>query len=231
MKVIGAGIGRTGTMTMQAALEMLGYHCYHMHEVPREPGHLDAWYKFVTGQAPMDWQPLFRKFEATVDAPACFYYQELLHAFPDAKVILTVREPERWYESFVTLQNTVNRFRPVSRLIPKMAKMLRFVDAMLDQRFEGSLDRAKCIGAFNAHNEAVQRFVPPERLLVFRVTEGWDPLCKFLGREVPKGVPFPHLNEGAQTLKAVIRQMFVGPWVRRLAFTAIGLAFLAWWLL
>lgn len=231
MKVIGAGIGRTGTLTMQAALETLGYHCYHMHEVPREPGHLDAWYKFVTGQAPMDWHTLFRKFEATVDAPACFYYEELLHAFPDAKVILTVRELDRWYESFVTLRTTVNRFRPVSRLIPKMAKMLRFVDAMLDKNFEGSLDRASCIRVFNEHNEAVQRVVPPDRLLVFRVTEGWEPLCKFLGCEVPEGVPFPHLNEGDQTLKSVIRQLFVGPWVRRLALMAIGLAFVAWWLL
>lgn len=231
MKVIGAGIGRTGTMTMQAALETLGYHCYHMNEVPRERGHLDAWYKFVTGQAPMDWHTLLRKFEATVDAPACFYYQELMQAFPDAKVILTVREPERWYESFVTLRTTVNRFRPVSRLIPKMAKMLRFVDAMLDKRFAGSLDRANCIRVFNAHNEAVQRFVPPERLLVFQVAEGWGPLCKFLGCDVPEGTPFPHLNEGDQTLKAVIRQIFVGPWVRRILFAAVGLVVLAWWLL
>ena len=70
MKVIGAGFMRTGTMTMQAALERLGYPCYHM-EVPREPGHLDAWYQSVTGQAPMDWHTLFRKFEATVDTPGC----------------------------------------------------------------------------------------------------------------------------------------------------------------
>ena len=122
MKVIGAGISRTGTMTMQAALQTLGYHCYHMKEVLKEPGHLDAWHQFVTGQAPMDWHTLFRKFEATTDTPACWYYQDLMEAFPDAKVILTVREPERWYESFVTLRTTVNRFRPVSRLIPKMAK-------------------------------------------------------------------------------------------------------------
>jgi hypothetical protein len=100
MKVIGAGISRTGTMTMQAALETLGYHCYHMKEVPRDPGHLDAWYQLVSGHAPMDWHALFRTFEATVDTPACWYYQDLMQAFPEAKVILTVREPERWYESF-----------------------------------------------------------------------------------------------------------------------------------
>jgi Sulfotransferase domain len=231
MKVIGAGISRTGTMTMQAALETPGYHCYHMKEVPREPGHLDAWYQFVTRQAPMDWQTLFRKFEATVDTPACWYYQELMEAFPEAKVILTVREPERWYASFVTLRTTVNRVRPVSRLIPKMAKMVRFADALFDKIFGGSLDHANCIRVFNAHNEAVQRLVPKDRLLVFQVADGWEPLCKFLGCPVPEGMPFPHLNEGDQTLKDVVRQLFIGPWVRRIALTAIGLAVLAWWLL
>jgi hypothetical protein len=231
MKVIGAGISRTGTMTMQAALETLGYHCYHMKEVPREPGHLDAWYKFVTGQAPMDWHTLLRTFEATVDTPACWYYKELMQAFPDAKVILTVREPDRWYESFVTLRTTVNRFRPLSRLIPKMAKMVRFADVMQEKMFGGSLDRAHCIRVFNEHNEAVQRVVPKDRLLVFPVAEGWEPLCQFLGCPVPEGIAFPHLNEGDQTLKDVVRQLFIGPWVRRIALAAIGLAFLAWWLL
>lgn len=231
MKVIGAGISRTGTMTMQAALETLGYHCYHMKEVPREPGHLDAWYQFVTEQAPMDWHTLFRKFEATVDTPACWYYQDLMEAFPEAKVILTVREPERWYASFVTLRTTVNHFRPVSRLIPKMAKMVRLADALFDKIFGGSLERANYIRVFNAHNEAVQRIVPKDRLLLFRIADGWGPLCTFLGCAVPEGIPFPHLNEGDQTLKDVVRQLFIGPWVRRLAFAAIGLAFLAWWLL
>jgi Sulfotransferase domain len=231
MKVIGAGISRTGTMTMQAALETLGYHCYHMKEVPREPGHLDAWYQFVSGQAPMDWHALFRTFEATVDTPACWYYQDLMETFPEAKVILTVREPERWYESFVRLRTTVNRFHPVSRLIPKMAKMYRLIDALQDKVFGGSLERPNCIRVFNEHNDAVQRIVPKDRLLVFRVADGWEPLCQFLGCAVPEGTPFPHLNEGDQTLKDVVRQLFIGPWVRRIALTAIGLAVLAWWLL
>ena len=116
MRVIGAGLPRTGTMTMQAALKTLGYPCYHMKEVPRERGHLDAWYQFVTGQAPMDWHTLFRNFEATVDTPGCLYYQELMEAFPDAKVVLTVREPDRWYASLMTLYRTFNTFRPVARV-------------------------------------------------------------------------------------------------------------------
>ncbi len=233
MKVIGAGFARTGTLTMQAALETLGYPCYHMKEVPRELGHLDMWHKFVTGQAPMDWHVLFREYEATVDMPACIYYQELMQEFPDAKVVLTVREPDQWYKSFVTLNTVVNRFRPLCPLIPKLRKLVRFADALFEKIFAGPLDQETCIRVFKAHNEAVQQHVPVDRLLVFRVTEGWEPLCAFLGCGVPDGIPFPHLNEGDQTLKAFARQMFIGPWVRRVLFPALGLGLviLAWWLL
>ena len=234
MKVIGAGFPRTGTMSMQAALETLGYHCYHMKEVPKERGHLDMWHDFVTDQAPMDWQTLFRNFEATVDAPACFYYKELMQEFPEAKVVLTLREPDRWYASFVTLNNTMNSFRPVGWLIPKLAKMARFGDALLGQWFfKGYLDRADCIRVFNEHNEAVQQYIPADRLLVFRVTEGWEPLCEFLGCDVPDGIPFPHLNEGDQTIRAFTRQLFIGPWMRRVLVPVLGLGLvvLAWWLL
>lgn len=224
---------RTGTLSMQSALERLGYHCYHMKEVPKERGHLDTWHKFVTGQAPMDWQTLFRDFDATVDAPACFYYQELMQEFPDAKVVLTVREPEQWYASFVTLNNTVNRFRPLSRLIPKLAKLIRFADVLLGQRFESYLDRADCMRVFTEHNETVQQHVPADRLLVFRVTEGWGPLCAFLGCNVPDGIPFPHLSEGDETMKVLVKRTFLGPWLRRvlLPALALGLVVLAWWLL
>src|SRR4029077_18449118 len=90
MQVIGAGFGRTGTMSMQAALELLGYRCYHMKEITERPGDLQAWHEFVSGRARMDWKPLFESYEATVDFPACIYYRELLQEFPDAKVVLNV---------------------------------------------------------------------------------------------------------------------------------------------
>jgi hypothetical protein len=202
-----------------------------MKEVPRERGHLDAWLKVVTGQAPADWHALFRRYEATVDMPGCLYYKELLQAFPDAKVVLTVRDPDRWYASFLTLHRFVNRVRRFGRVAPKLGKMVRFADALLDRTFAGSLDRAPCIRVFNEHNEAVRRFVPPDRLLVFRVTEGWGPLCTFLGHDVPEGAPFPHLNEGDPTLASVVRRMFIGPWVRRTLLAAVGLTLLASWLL
>ena len=144
MQVIGAGFGRTGTMSMQAALEILGNRCYHMKEVTEHAGHLQAWHEFVAGRAPMDWQALFKDFEATVDFPACIYFQELLREFPDAKVVLTVRDPERWFDSFLTLQQTTDRFR-VFRFIPRARRFLDFVDLLLPKVFTDPRDRARCI--------------------------------------------------------------------------------------
>ena len=99
MQAIGAGLPRTGPMSMRAALNQLGYPCYHMQNVPRETGHLQAWDDAVTGRSPMDWQRLFQHYEAIVDAPGCFFYADLMRAYPEAKVVLTVRDPERWYTS------------------------------------------------------------------------------------------------------------------------------------
>jgi hypothetical protein len=231
MRVIGAGFGRTGTMSMQAALEQLGYRCYHMREITEDPTHLRKWHQFVGGKAPMDWKALFARYEATVDFPACVYYRELMREFPDAKVVLTVRDPERWFQSFQTLQDTTDRFR-VFRFVPRVRRFLDFVDLLLGNVFERPRDHDKCIGAFNRHNQEVQEQVPGDRLLVFRVQEGWDPLCKFLGVEVPERIPFPHLNEGKETLAALAREKLYGPWIRsaQIVVGAGAAALLLWWL-
>lgn len=231
MQVIGAGFMRTGTLSTKAALEILGYPCYHMKEILKNKGHIDVWHKLMADQVPIDWNVLFHEFEATVDTPICIYYKELMQTFPDAKVLLTLREQDRWYASLVTLHTTIDKLRPIARVIPKLGKMVRFVDIMFDKIFGGSLQRENCIRVFNEHNAEVQKFVPPERLLVFRVTDGWEPLCEFLGCDVPEATPFPHLNEGEQTIKSLILKYFVGPWVKLIALTAIGLAILIWWLL
>lgn len=217
---------------MQAALQILGYRCYHMKEVTENPGHLHAWHEFVADRAPMAWQALFKDYEATVDFPACVYYRELLGAFPDAKVVLNVRDSQRWFDSFLTLQQTTDRFR-VFRFLPRARRFLNFVDLLLPKVFTDPRDRARSIEVFERHNLEVQQTVPADRLLVFRVQEGWEPLCKFLGRDVPAGVPFPHLNEGKETLEALARERLFGPWLRaaRFAAAAVVLAALAWWLL
>lgn len=230
MQVIGAGFGRTGTMSMQAALNALGYRCYHMKEVPEQPGHLQAWHEFVSGRAPMDWKTLFKDYEATVDFPACIFYEELLREFPDAKVVLNVRDPERWFDSFLTLQETTDSFRKF-RFIPKARRFLNFVDLLLPKVFGSPKDRATCIAVFNRHNQQVQERVPKDRLLVFRVDKGWEPLCAFLGCDVPRGIPFPHLNEGRATLEALAHERLIGPWLRKVAITlgAGVLLALGWW--
>ena len=229
MQVIGAGLPRTGTLSMQAALNQLGYPCYHMQNVPREPGHLQAWDDVVTGRSPMDWRRLFERYEATVDAPGCFFYDDLIRTYPEAKVVLTVRDPERWYASLTTLMRTMDRLRPLRFVIPKLRRFLCFIDHLTAKFFEGARDRDTLIRLSKEHNAAVQQAVPAERLLVFQVKDGWGPLCAFLGCEVPD-TPFPHLNEGDATLKAGFRELFLAGPLRVLVLAAgvLGLGCVAW---
>jgi hypothetical protein len=212
VKVIGAGFGRTGTWSLKAALEELGFGpCYHMTEVFAHPGHADFWSSAWRGE-PVDWEGVLGGYEATVDWPACTFYEELMERHPDAKVLLSVRDPEPWYES---TRNTIYELSmllersPTSRLIFGLISLLVFggfagsrsnmVNDMIwegtfDGRFE---DKAYAIEVFERHNEEVKRRVPPERLLVYDVREGWEPLCEFLGVPEPEE-PFPRLNEAAQ---------------------------------
>ena len=128
MQVIGAGMSRTGTMSTRAALELLGYPCYHMTETARAPGHLDAWNAFLSGNSAMNWANLLVDYEATVDTPCCLYYQDLVQAFPSAKVLLTLREPEAWYESLVVLSTTLEEFRPFVDQSKRLKQFLTLTD-------------------------------------------------------------------------------------------------------
>ena len=209
MKVIGAGFGRTGTWSLKAALEELGFGpCYHMTEVFAHPGHADFWGSAWRGE-PVDWEGVLGGYEATVDWPACTFYEELMERHPEAKVLLSVRDPEPWYES---TRSTIYELSmllessPIARLIFGLISLLVFggfaggrssiVNDMIwqgtfDGRFE---DKAYAIEVFERHNEEVKRRVPSERLLVYEVTEGWVPLCEFLGVPEPEET-FPHLND------------------------------------
>jgi hypothetical protein len=181
LEVIGASFGRTGTMSMKAALEELGFGpCYHMREVFEHPEHMGQWRAAMRGD-PVDWERVLGDYRATVDWPGCTFYGELLEMNPDAKVILTIRDPQRWYES---AYNTIYR------------RATQFVSELVwEGDFDGRFgDREHAIEVFERHNEEVKRRVPPERLLVYEVKQGWGPLCDFLGVEAPRK-PFPHLNE------------------------------------
>lgn len=278
LKIIGAGFGRTGTSSLTMALEELGFRsCYHMREVMKHPEHLPYWEAASRGED-VDWQTFFADYQAAVDWPASRFYEELMQVYPEAKVVLTVRDPEQWYESTI---NTIYPlfFRIMSRLplhfylllrmteIPILGKAIRgmffrrgrIIDAVtrsgtiidhfkhyernaLEQHFEekvkrfplhlylplkmekiallgkaakrrfyrrGSMldtlvwndtfkgqfeDKAYAMDVFKQHMEEVKKRVPAEKLLVYNVKDGWEPLCTFLGVKIPAGKPFPHLN-------------------------------------
>jgi hypothetical protein len=209
MRVIGVGFGRTGTASLKAALERLGLGpCYHMADVVQQPQRARAWLDASAGRGPA-WDEIFDGFQSTVDWPGAAFWQDLVAAYPDAKVILTVRDPQRWYTSANdTLFRLWRRRRaPMARLKlrlrsvrrPLMADFVAMAEAVVCRRvFDGrEADRDYAIGVFEQHNTDVQKTVPPERLLVFNVADGWAPLCEFLGVEAPDE-PFPRLNDTAE---------------------------------
>lgn len=203
LKVIGAGFSRTGTLSMKSALEQLGFEpCYHGAEVvlPRpdyNDGHLDAWHDHYVGGMRMDWPWLLRRYMASVDMPACLHYRELMRTFPDAKVVLTTRDPDDWFDSWQALWSAIDEVRDPRKIV-RFHKFLPLLDAIVDRHMGGRIERASNIDFFNRHIEAVRRDVPADRLLEFKVTDGWEPLCRFLGVEVPRS-SFPHLNEREYT--------------------------------
>jgi hypothetical protein len=212
VKVIGAGFGRTGTTSLKAALEKLGFGpCYHMTEVFAHPRHEAVWSAAGRGE-PADLESVLQGYEATLDWPACTFYAELMERHPEAKMLLSVRDPERWYQSTRTtiypLTMLLDSSRTV-RVIFGLMSLLAFGgfagrksslphDVIWDGTFDGRFeDKAYAIEVFERHNEEVKRRVPPDRLLVYEVKEGWGPLCEFLGVPEPQE-PFPRLNDAAQ---------------------------------
>jgi hypothetical protein len=200
MKVIGAGFGRTGTMSLKAALEELGFApCYHMIEVFEHPEHVSLWEAAIRGE-PLDWEKIFGSYQAAVDWPTAAFYNELMKVYPHAKVLLTIRDPEKWYES------TKNTLYPTGDA-PEPSPIMRMATKLVwEQTFDGNFeDRRYAIEVFKRHNEEVKKHVPPERLLVYEVKEGWKPLCEFLGVEIPEEKPFPHLND-TEAFKEMMQQ-------------------------
>ncbi|MGV9379633.1 sulfotransferase family protein [Nonomuraea sp. NPDC003707] len=227
MKVIGAGLPRTGTTSMKAALERLGFTpCYHMVEVMTHPGHVDHWLEAAAGKVRTreDWDRVFEDgYQAEVDWPASFYWRELADAYPEAKVILTVRDPHKWHPSIRMLLSGENRPAPsdempeqIRQLFTTMQRMRPALDQMGRSLFGPDWtfgndpgDEELVVAAFNRHVETVKQSIPADRLLVFDVREGWEPLCAFLGVDVPAGEPFPHLND-AESMRQAFERMKAG---------------------
>ena len=194
LEVIGAGFGRTGTLSLKVALEKLGYDkCYHMMEVFQNAGHVEVWEEATRGE-PVDWDVLFRGYRASVDWPACNFWEIQLRHFPGARVILSERDPVRWHESVMqTIYPNSMAMREAEDPATRHWAEIVF-ELVWEGTFHGRVeDREHAIDIYLAHNEYVKKHAPPERLLVFEAAQGWEPLCAFLDRPVPDE-PFPRVN-------------------------------------
>ncbi len=205
MKVIGAGLPRTGTLSQKVALELLGFGpCYHMVNVLGDLPQAEKWARARDG-AP-DWEDIFGEHQSTVDWPGGFFYRELLEAYPDAKIVLSTRDPEAWEKS---MRDTVWGTYYGGSLICHLSEARRLVDPLWDEYISvmesllwvgqgpfasGHAAPGQLAEGLTRYHEEVKRNVPEERLLVWSVTEGWEPLCEFLDVDVPDA-PFPRLNE------------------------------------
>jgi len=210
LKIIGAGVGRTGTHSLKLALEELGFgKCYHMDNLIMEnPEQLTFWQDLKEGNS-VDFNSFFSGYQSSVDLPTFYHYKIFLQKYPDAKVILTVRNPESWYKSFgdtiikkskPTFSEIVTTmFRlPFDKGLRQRLNVLKFAGTYMPLFFpNGFSDKEGALKFFNDWNQSVIDFVPKEKLLVYDVKEGWDPLCKFLGVSIPQ-IPFPHSNTSAE---------------------------------
>lgn len=185
-------MSRTGTLSLKRALEILGCgRCYHFVELLKR-GHGARWLAILDG-APPNWDEVFAGYTAAVDYPAVAFYRALADAYPRAKVILTVRDPDEWHasirEALLPLRRSLVAWNPWA------SKLRRLTDRLIwDGTFEGrAAEHGFAVARLEAHNAEVRAAIAPERLLVFDVREGWEPLCRFLGRPVPD-VPFPSTN-------------------------------------
>lgn len=193
LRIVGAGLGRTGTLSLKVALEkLLGAPCYHMAEVFAHPEHVPLWHAAARGEA-IDWKALFAGYAAAVDWPAAAFWPEIAAAFPDAPVLLSVRDADGWWKS---ANRTIFATSDAAAGTPWFDMM----NALMAARFTPDpQDRDAAIAAFESHNARVRRSVPATRLVEWRAADGWEPLCRALGAPIPDE-PFPHTNTTEQFL-------------------------------
>lgn len=196
LAVIGAGFGRTGTVSLRMALKQLGYGpTYHMYEVIEHPEHAPLWVQALEKPALLN--DILAPYQSAVDWPVCSFWQPLLKANPQAKVILTVRDSESWYKS---IHSTLYQMllRAPDGLPDQQINMGRKI--IWEETFAGKLgDKDYAISVYEQHNAKVIESVPNEQLLVYEVSEGWQALCDFLESEIPDGA-FPRSNSAEEFL-------------------------------
>jgi hypothetical protein len=195
LKVIGSGFGRTGTRSMQDALEILGFGpCHHMEQIFANPPQVAYWQDVRAGK-PVDWNEVFAGYASQVDWPGAHVWRETSAAFPDAKVIHTQRPDESWWASFSGTIGKLLRVYGTLDIPPHIRAMLDVGADLVDvQTFHGkSGDKTAALAAYHQRAADVREAIPAGRLLVYDVAEGWDPLCSFLDVPVPDQ-PFPRRN-------------------------------------
>jgi hypothetical protein len=194
LKVVGAGFGRTGTQSLKIALEQLGVGpCYHMLEVFGNIEHIPLWAAATRGETP-DWETLFGNYRSTVDWPGCAFWRDLAKKNPEAKILLSYRDSDAWYDSFhqTIYQAMLRESPPEPTWIAEHFKMTR--ELVLEQALGGRPDdRAHAIRCYEEHNEAVRNEFPADRLILHEVGDGWKPLCDGLGLPIPDE-PYPRTN-------------------------------------
>jgi hypothetical protein len=193
LKVVGAGVGRTGTNSLKLALEQLtGAPCHHMFELFKDPSQIAVWTDAIEGR-PVEWSTMPIGYDTLVDWSGASFWPELTEANPDALVLLSLREPEDWYRS---ASNTI--FQVFDNAPPEMQPWFKTVRALLAERFCSDLDDPTAMmDAFVRHNDAVRRTIPAERLLEWTPSDGWEPICDRLGMDVPDEA-FPKSNDTNQ---------------------------------
>ena len=190
LELIGAGFGRTGTESMKLALEQLGFGpCHHMKEVLADPEQLRIWRAIARGDPP-DWEAAFAGYRAAVDWPSAFFWRELSNVFPKAKVILTVRSSESWHRS---MSDTIFKVLAAST-DPDSIGLKLIAERVFGGRF---LNRDHAIAVYEKNNAEVQAAFDHHRLLIYRLGDGWEPLCRFLNKPLPD-IPFPRSNSTAE---------------------------------
>jgi len=203
MKVICAGWGRTGTRSLKYALEHLtGKPSYHMQNILLNKKDAKKWHNSIfLHNEKFDWKDIYKGYGACLDFPSCNYYKELMEYYPDAKVILTVRDAESWVKSWNVLNNQILKsftFRFLAKIPRTSFKLQKDIHNKMilgiDGAFQGVKSDKERMKKFEEWNQSVIDYVPKERLLVYEVKDGWAPLCKFLDAPIPD-MPFFYKNK------------------------------------
>lgn len=240
LQVIGAGLSRTGTASFTAALEiLLDAPVYHggTQTTMGPPLEIQSWNAilrtWLAGDRPQTLQRLRARtagYGAITDAPASQLVPELLELYPHAKVIVTVRDRDSWVQSMQQISSLAKLWflGAVLLPLPGMRYFVTYIDLLQrqwDRIYGKSRDNA---WIYDRHLEWLKEVVPADQLVLFSVKEGWEPLCRALGKEVPKGIPFPRINDSKAIDRVAAYHIKRGLARWAVVFAVMGLVG-AWW--